>query len=988
MKRLWHVVGCALILFSGHLSAQHVQYLSPVPQSQLVSLGTNIIIRADAMIDAATVSSSLLEVEGSRSGTHGGTLMLSDDGQTLVFNAESRFAAGESVHVSLKPGVRMRKGSSLDPVTFTFTTTSLRVPLTERYYVTETGEVLTRETKISTFRLAGQETASVLDSLPSDFPRITVDTTSSPTPGYFLLGTTEQVGTNGMFVFMMDNTGKVVKYKRTSGGAYDFKQQPNGYYSYAEGYSPWIYAGGNRVVHRVVDSTLAPVDSFKAGNGYEADGHEFLMLANGHVLLHAYDIQYMDLSTVAPGGNPNAIVVGSILQELDLSKNVVFQWRSWDYVPITDTYNSISSSAFDYIHVNAYDIDDDGNILACFRVTCQILKINRMTGEIMWKMGGKQNQFTFIGENAANTPNYFTFQHCLRRLPNGNFTLFDNGNLHPAQVSRAVEYKVDQINKIATLVWEYRHTPDIFVPQRGSVQRLENGNTVIGWGNAASVGIGRQSVTEIRPDKSTAFEMEFQDATSSYRALKYLLSDATTPAASVTVYDVLPGNRYRFSKGDSVVTGVSIELMQGSAGYNNISVRRYTHSPSNMSFAGLPPFVQPLRWGIKSVALSGYIADITFDSTTLAPYANKRNAVVYTRSVEGQGLFAPVATTYDSVLHSLTVTVTQLGEYVIGVPETVRSPVVPKLALPGQNAKVNQSEPVLIRWLSTGHLTGSHLQVAVDSLFAVCLVNDSSLRSSAFRFTIAAAGTKYFWRARVRNELGISDWSATGTFTTTAPFFSVTSPQLGDKLAPGTTTIIRWESNTGSIISLRLYRNGVFASKINDSTVNTGRYQWKLAATGLPTDTTYTVRVRNFDDTATFGESKKFAVAPAAGVVQGSEGIGTYSLDQNYPNPFNPSTKIGYRVSGLGASNNGTEDGALGTEALGAGSGGSGLGSRVVRLAVYDILGREVAVLVNDRKEPGEYSVTWDARGIASGVYFYRMQSGDFVATKRLLLLR
>jgi len=88
----------------------------------------------------------------------------------------------------------------------------------------------------------------------------------------------------------------------------------------------------------------------------------------------------------------------------------------------------------------------------------------------------------------------------------------------------------------------------------------------------------------------------------------------------------------------------------------------------------------------------------------------------------------------------------------------------------------------------------------------------------------------------------------------------------------------------------------------------------------------------------------------------------TFGLDQNYPNPFNPSTKIGFGVSGLGSS--------------------------WVKLAVYDLLGREVAVLVNEKKEPGSYSVQFNGSRLASGVYLYRIQAGDFVATKRLLLLK
>jgi photosystem II stability/assembly factor-like uncharacterized protein len=84
------------------------------------------------------------------------------------------------------------------------------------------------------------------------------------------------------------------------------------------------------------------------------------------------------------------------------------------------------------------------------------------------------------------------------------------------------------------------------------------------------------------------------------------------------------------------------------------------------------------------------------------------------------------------------------------------------------------------------------------------------------------------------------------------------------------------------------------------------------------------------------------------------------SLFQNYPNPFNPGTTIRYRVSG----------------------------DREVRLVVYDLLGREVAVLVDGAKPPGDYEVTFDAAGLASGVYIYRLRAGEYSAEKRMLVIR
>jgi hypothetical protein len=99
-----------------------------------------------------------------------------------------------------------------------------------------------------------------------------------------------------------------------------------------------------------------------------------------------------------------------------------------------------------------------------------------------------------------------------------------------------------------------------------------------------------------------------------------------------------------------------------------------------------------------------------------------------------------------------------------------------------------------------------------------------------------------------------------------------------------------------------------------------------------------------------------------------------YGLSQNYPNPFNPETVIRYQVPGV-----------------------SGQAS-VVSVTIYDLLGREVAVLVNEEKMPGTYSVTWNARlrssnsggqasGMASGIYFYQLKADGNVFTKKMILL-
>jgi hypothetical protein len=86
----------------------------------------------------------------------------------------------------------------------------------------------------------------------------------------------------------------------------------------------------------------------------------------------------------------------------------------------------------------------------------------------------------------------------------------------------------------------------------------------------------------------------------------------------------------------------------------------------------------------------------------------------------------------------------------------------------------------------------------------------------------------------------------------------------------------------------------------------------------------------------------------------------SYSLQQNYPNPFNPVTKISYDIPKSG----------------------------FVTVKIFDILGKEIATLVNENKNPGRYIVDFDGTSFASGTYFYRLESNGFVATKKMILIK
>ena len=128
----------------------------------------------------------------------------------------------------------------------------------------------------------------------------------------------------------------------------------------------------------------------------------------------------------------------------------------------------------------------------------------------MWRLGGKQNEFTFV-----NDPGFF-YQHDARRLPNGRLSIYDNRTFQEPEYSRAVEYLVDEENLIVSKVYEYRHSPDVFGGAMGNYQRLPGGNVLVGWGWSNS-----PVLTEALSDGTTVFELSAEDRFGTYRAFRF-----------------------------------------------------------------------------------------------------------------------------------------------------------------------------------------------------------------------------------------------------------------------------------------------------------------------------------------------------------------------------------------------------------------------------------------------------------------------------------
>lgn len=282
----------------------------------------------------------------------------------------------------------------------------------------------------------------------------------------------------------------------------------------------------------VMDSLKNVVDSVYCKNEYIADLHDFLALENGNYVLFSYDEQEYATDTISPNGSQDETVIGLVIQELDSAHNVIFEWKSWDHFYMSD-YPGINynNNTIDFLHCNAIDIDEDGHFLISNRTISEITKIHRTTGEIIWRFGGAQSDFTFLNDYP------FSQQHCIKSLGNNKYLLYDNGNRSDTYTggikrSRGVEYELNLNDYTATKTWDYVHPDSLFTPSIGSIQRLDNGNTLINFGNNQSIGRG-SVITEVDSNNIVVFEIELDTGERSYCANKAEWNFYTEPTVEL-----------------------------------------------------------------------------------------------------------------------------------------------------------------------------------------------------------------------------------------------------------------------------------------------------------------------------------------------------------------------------------------------------------------------------------------------------------------------
>ncbi|WP_114559503.1 arylsulfotransferase family protein [Desertihabitans aurantiacus] len=316
-------------------------------------------------------------------------------------------------------------------------------------------------------------------------------------------------------LLILDNTGEVL-WERSGAGSYaDFRMQRyqgrdvlTWWESYeVEGARPW--ANGDCVIAEPDGTEVARIG---AHGGLAPDEHEFFLTDRDTALIVSYVEHPADLTRW--GGLDDDLVISGVVEEIDpATGEVLFHWDSVDHVGFGESFAGVPhepDQPWDYFHINSVEPTPDGNLVVSARHTWGIYKIDRQTGEVIWRLGGKESDFDVPDEAT------FAWQHQATYEDDSLLRLFDNGSdgtalRHP--YSQVLWLRLDEEARTLRLERSLRHPDGLQAPSMASAQTLPNGNVLVGWGSA-------QRLTEFSPTDEVLLDATLTER--SYRVYRHV----------------------------------------------------------------------------------------------------------------------------------------------------------------------------------------------------------------------------------------------------------------------------------------------------------------------------------------------------------------------------------------------------------------------------------------------------------------------------------
>jgi hypothetical protein len=391
------------------------------------------------------------------------------------------------------------------------------------------------------------------------------------------------------------------------------------------------------------------------------------------------------------------------------------------------------------------------------------------------------------------------------------------------------------------------------------------------------------------------------------------------------------------------------------------------NEPLNVRFERLPGTSRSaLLWDTPSAAPDGdsasrYVIYLFNTSSIQQSDLNDPRKII---NVVGENLYVPVSSPLFSAPYYFVITSLDENnvESLMSSIVQITSPGTPVLNLPANNS-INQGDTIDLKWNYSNGSSFYQLQVSTDETFSGnFLVNSSSVEDTSFTIFGMKGLTKYYWRVKSKNIAGESSWSSTFNFTTGFPATPLLIDPPHGTLDVSLNPTLKW-STAESASSYQLQVSG--STTFNSATI-------LFDTTGI-TDTTYTllnlspnknhfwrIRAQNQFGSGIWSSTFGFKTENITGIEKENTIPADYSLEQNYPNPFNPSTKIRFSLPESG----------------------------FTTLTIYDLLGNEVGILISENLTAGIYSVNFDASNLASGTYFYKLNTVNFIQVMKMLLVK
>jgi hypothetical protein len=483
--------------------------VSPLPGSRDASPQTQI-----SLLGVPPRELSAISVTGSRTGAHGGRTIAYSQGDGESFLPSRPFAEGERVTVR----ATLRAGGARHSLVDVF--------------------AIARQDAISsapeTIHAGSAADVQGFHSRPDLHPPTVTVTAASPAAAAGEVFVAPYTGPGQAGPMILDSSGGVVWFDPlpTHVSATGFRVQE---YAGSPVLTWWQgdismhgFGLGNDVIF---NSSYQRIAQVRAGNGLLADLHDFQLTPRGTALITAYDPIYCDISSA--GGSSGGAVIDGVMQEVDVRTGLVrMQWTSIDHVGLGESYERAASSStgspFDFFHINSLSLDADGSLLVSARNTWTIYDVDPHTGQIAWRLGGKASTFT----GAAGTRT--AWQHDPRELPDGTFSIFDNGSSPSVHSqSRGIVLSLDPATHTATLVTQLTHTPGLVAESQGNLQALGNGDWFVGWGQLPDF-------SEFSATGELLFDAHLPAHTQSYRSFRFPWTGTPTHRPAIA-FQAAPG---------------------------------------------------------------------------------------------------------------------------------------------------------------------------------------------------------------------------------------------------------------------------------------------------------------------------------------------------------------------------------------------------------------------------------------------------------------